>query len=57
MALIIPVSSFSPKRMAKTFASVPAFFFSPVLIFKVYVVDMAANRFNKSAPAPLLSPC
>lgn len=40
----IPVSSFSPNRMAKMLASVPAFFLSPVLIFKVYVVDMAVRQ-------------
>lgn len=43
LRVIIPVSSFSPNRMAMTLASVPAYFFSPVFIFRVYVVDMAVR--------------
>ena len=40
---ILPVSSFSPNRIAKTLASVPAYFLSPVFTLIVYVVDIAVR--------------
>lgn len=39
----LPVSSFVPKSVMKTLASVPAFFLSPVFMVTENVVDLSAG--------------
>lgn len=41
---VLPVSSLVPYRVIKQFASVPAYFLSPVFILTVYVVDIAVIK-------------
>lgn len=40
----LPVSSFVPKSVMKTLASVPAFFLSPVFMVTENVVDLSAGE-------------